>query len=154
LGAGVAGGSASHARAQPLQLRRTFAGALDRLAGDVQRMTFGIRQRLGELRGVVALAATDVQPALRRAFGGQLGQAPGQRCIVAAIEKAPAGLDHGLVVAGGAAVLVLHRQQVQIALARTIETVVGRAGDTVFDRAQRRLADRADQHASRFTRVW
>src|SRR5690606_24972322 len=112
------------------------------------------RQRRGELSGVVALATADIQPAPRCAFGCEFGQTPGQRRVVAAVEEASARLDHRLVVARVAAVLVLYGQQIQIARARTVETVVGWTGVAIVDRTQRRLADREDQHASRFTRVW
>ena len=70
------------------------------------------------------------------------------------LEEAPPRLDHGLVVARVAAVLVLHRQQIEIALAGPIESVISRAGDAVVRRAELGVADRTGQHASRLTRVW
>ncbi len=154
VAAGIDQRHAGHARHQPFELRCALAGALDRLAGDIQRIAIRPWQRLGELRGVVALAAADIQPASGRAFGGQPCQALGQRRIVAAVEKTPACLDHRLVVPGVAAVLVLYRQQIEVALARAVEAVVGRAGDAIVHRLQRCLAEGAGQHASRLTRVW
>ncbi|MNP37386.1 hypothetical protein D3C76_1308310 [compost metagenome] len=74
---------------------------------------------------------------------------------MAGVEKVAACLDHGLVVTGVAAVLVLHRQQVQVTLAGAVEAVAGRAHHTIVEPAQRRLAKRAGKHqASNRTRVW
>jgi hypothetical protein len=73
---------------------------------------------------------------------------------VAGVEEVAAGFDHGLVVAGVAAVLVLHRQQVQVTLAGTVEAVAGRAGHAVVE-PPGRLAEWAGEHqASNRTRVW
>ncbi|MNJ61321.1 hypothetical protein D3C77_571030 [compost metagenome] len=155
LATGIGQRHPGHARHQPGQRRVALAGTLDRFAGDVQGITVGLGQRLGDLRGVVTLAATDIQPARRGALGGQFSQTTGDRGIVTGIEKVAAGFDHGLVVARVAAVLVLHRQQVQVTLASTVETVAGRAGDTVVEGAQRGAAERAGEHqASNRVRVW
>ena len=155
LAAGVGQWHAGHARHQPGQLLAASAGLFDCLAGNVQGVAIGGGQGLGNLAGVVALAAANIQPALGRVAGGQFGQALGQWRVMAAIEKAPAGFNHGQVVAWLAAVLVLHRQQVQVALAGAIETVIGRAGHAVIDGAQGRRAERTNQaHARSFTRVW
>ncbi len=155
LATGVGQRQPGHARHQPGQLRRAAAGAFHCLAGDVQGIAFGAGQGFAEPGAVVALAATDIQPASRRAFGGQFGQAPGKRRVVAGAEELATGLDHGGVVARIKAFLVLHRQQVQVALAGAVEAVPGGAGDAVVDLAQGGGAERADQHqASSLTRVW
>ena len=46
-------------------------------------------------------------PGVRRALGGQLGQAFGHRCVMTGVEKVAAGFNHGLVIARVAAVFVL-----------------------------------------------
>ncbi|MNH26743.1 hypothetical protein D3C79_868110 [compost metagenome] len=155
LAAGVGQRHAGHAGDHPGNLGRAAAGTLDRLTGDVQGVAVGGRQGLGDLRGVVTLATADVQPGTGLALGGQLGQAARHRRVVAGVEKIAAGFDHGLVVTGVAAVLVLHRQQVQVTLAGAVEAVAGRAHHTIIEPAQRRLAKRAGKHqASNRTRVW
>ncbi|MNC49103.1 hypothetical protein D3C75_982580 [compost metagenome] len=74
---------------------------------------------------------------------------------MAGIEEIPACFDHGLIVARVTAVLVLHRQQVQVTLAGAVEAVAGRAHHTIVEPAQRRLAKGAGKHqASNRTRVW
>ena len=110
---------------------------------------------MGDLRGVIAFAATDVEPGAGLAFGGQFSQAPGDRRVVASIKEVAAGFDHRLVVAWIAAVLVLHRQQVQVALAGTVEAMPGGAHHAVVEPRQGGLAERAGEHqASNRTRVW
>jgi len=155
LAAGIGQWYAGHAGDQPGQLRVALAGPLDRLAGDIQRVAIGVGQCLGDLRSVVTLATADVEPALRRALGGQLGQAFGHRCVMTGVEKVAAGFNHGLVIARVAAVFVLYRQQVQVPLTGTVKAVSGGAYDAVVDRRERFGADRAGEHqASNLIRVW
>ncbi len=74
---------------------------------------------------------------------------------MAGVEEVATGFDHGLVVARVAAVLVLHRQQVEVALAGAVEAVAGGAGHAIVELRQGRLAERAGEHqASNRTRVW
>ncbi|MCY1408386.1 hypothetical protein D9M71_237060 [compost metagenome] len=154
LAAGIGQGHPGHARHQPGHLGAALAGTLDRFAGNIQGITIGMGHRRGQLRGVIPFTAADIQPACRPAIGRELGQALGHRCVVAGVEEVAPGLHHGLVVAGVAAVLVLHRQQVQVTLASTVETVAGRAYNAIVDSGQGRCADRAGEHqASNLTRV-
>ncbi|MNN49747.1 hypothetical protein D3C81_1642940 [compost metagenome] len=155
LAAGIGQWHAGHAGDHPGDRGITPASALDRLARDIQGVAVSRGQGLGQLRGVVAFAAADVQPGCGLALGGQFGQAPGHRGVVAGIEEVAAGFDHGLVVTWVTAVLVLHGQQVQVTLAGTVETVPGRAHHAIVEPRQGRLAERAGEHqASNRTRVW
>ncbi|MNP13286.1 hypothetical protein D3C76_1055620 [compost metagenome] len=146
---------AGHAGDQPGEPGIAFARTLDRFPGNVQGVAVGHRQGVGDLRGVVTLATADVDPALWRVAGSQLRQALGHRRVMAGVEEVAAGFDHRLVIPRVAAVLVLHRQQVQVTLARAVETMPGGAGHAVVHRAQRFAADRTREHqASNLIRVW
>ena len=74
---------------------------------------------------------------------------------VPGVEEVAARLDHGEVVARVAAVFVLHRQQVQVTLARAVETVSDRACHAIVHRVERCAANGTGQHqASNLIRVW
>ena len=89
------------------------------------------------------------------ALGGQLGQALGDRGVMARVEEVAAGFHHRLVIARVAAVFVLHRQQVQVSLTRAVKAMAGRADNAVFHRAQWLAANGAGKHqASNLIRVW
>ena len=71
------------------------------------------------------------------------------------IEEVATRFNHGLIVTGVAAVFMLHRQQVQVTLTRTVKTMACRADHAIIDRRQRFGANRAGEHqASNLIRVW
>src|SRR5690606_28831490 len=98
---------------------------------------------------VVALAAAGVEAGERAARHGvgehRLRHRVGDRFVVPGLEEAPARGDHLLAVAGVERTLVLHRQQVHVALRGDVEAVAVRATQATALALQWRAVERAGQ---------
>jgi hypothetical protein len=143
IGAGPAAGVLQ------IALRRRLHRPLrDVEAGERERARFH-RRRGGELAQVVALAAAGVEAGERLAGGRALEHGArhrsGDRRVMPGLEEAPARGDHLLAVAGVARALVLHRQQVHIALGGEVEAVPVRAAQAAALALQRRAVERAGE---------
>jgi len=87
---------------------------------------------LGDLRGVITLAATDVDPVRRRALGSQFGETLGNRRVMSGVEEVAAGLGPRPVVARGAAGFVLPGPAGSGARAGAVEAGRGGGHDAVI----------------------
>ena len=101
------------------ELRRQPHGLL----GQVERRNLRAAQRVIQILIVAALSAAGVHNMVMGQRGAKRCQRRHQRGVVPCRQERAAGADHGLAVAGVGGVLLLHRQQVGVALFGKVKAV-------------------------------
>ena len=125
-----------------------FCGKAHHILGNVEAVV-RTRQTRGEVVGIIALAAADVEHAV--AVGGvclrTAGDRPCQRFVVALVQKISARTRHFLIVALAVARLA-REQQVGVALLGYVKAVAALAAQRAAFGVQRTGADRTTQQFS------